>query len=63
MAYNAGIQMYGSRKPLNPVQPVQNTPKKRNMKERLKKLIAKKDFLDKKTIAYLERMGYINTNI
>ena len=64
MGYNAGIQMSGSRKPLNPIVPqVQKTVKPKSMKDRLKKLLANKDFLDKKTVEYLERMGYINTNI
>jgi len=64
MGYNAGIQMSGSRKPLNPiVTPGQKTVKPKSMKDRLKKLLANKDFLDKKTVEYLERMGYINTNI
>jgi len=62
MAHNAGIQMHGSRKPLNQVQPVQQT-KKPMMKERLKKLLAKKNFLDKKTVKWLENQGLINTNI
>ena len=63
MAYNAGIQMSGSRKPLNPVaQPVQQK-KTHTMKNRLKKLVDKKEFLDKKTVLWLERNGFINTNI
>lgn len=64
--YNAGRQMYGSNKPLiPPVSPVQSIQKKkpRQMQEKLKKLLAKKDFLDKKTIAYLEKHGLINTYI
>ena len=65
--YNAGIQLYGTRKPLiPPVQAVQSTPqhkKSRQMKERLKKLLAKKDFLDKRTVDFLERNGFINTYI
>jgi hypothetical protein len=62
--YNAGIQLYGSKKPIHPIQPVQAVQKKQPMmKDRTKKLLLKKEFLDKKTIAYLERAGLINTNI
>lgn len=62
--YNAGIQLHGSKKSiLNPVQQINPVQKKKISKERLKKLLAKKDFLDKKTLAYLEKHGLINTNI
>lgn len=62
--YNAGLQMYGSKKPLiPPVDPVHKATKRKNIKERLKKLVDSKDFLDKKTVEFLERNGYINTNI
>ena len=64
MGYNAGIQMHGSKKPLNNIVPnVKQKTKTKNMKERLKKILKNKDFLDKKTVEYLERMGYINTDI
>ena len=62
MAHNAGIQMHGSRKPLNNVQPIQQK-NKHMMKERLKKLLSKKNFLDKRTVKWLENQGLINTNI
>lgn len=64
MGYNAGIQMHGTSKPLNSVvQTTQKNNKKKLMKDRIKKLLMNKDFLDKKTISYLEKMGYINTDI
>ena len=65
MGYNAGIQLHGSRKPIIPiVQQMPNVHKKKPlMKEKLKRLLAKKDFLDKKTVKWLENQGLINTNI
>jgi hypothetical protein len=64
MGHDAGIQLYGRNKPLiPPVQPVQSIgdKKQKTMSERKKKLLLKKEFLDKKTIEYLKRVGLINT--
>lgn len=56
MGYNAGIQMYSSRKPLNPVMNVQEKQKDKKLDNKLKMVLSQ---LDEKTIKRLQRQGII----
>lgn len=61
MSYDAGIQLHGSSKPLYPNE-IQQQPVKKSKKtldEMGKKALLNKNFLDKKTIAYLQKVGLL----